>query len=372
MHPKWNMSPPTGEEDEEEEGKVEEDKQSEAPPGGEVHVEPVAFQEEAGAILEANDQDVISGRGAAVNLNPGNRRFRDLCFKRKPEFDAASHAAKRRIANEIVVATKETGGRFLKRKVDKGPWFEMDDEKALLKACQVMRDYQRPDRIALRQASGNGRKRQRLGELSTEPAAPTAPAEPLAPIVENPYGVHDHDVLSGRGAFVNGHVGNANFRKLCLERKQAFDAGNYSEKRALATEVVQLTKALDPPGRFLKRAPQNHSMENTETITETGEVVDGEWIELSDDKAIHKACQVMRDIARPDRINGRGRRKGGKAVKTEDREKDSMTILAETTAGVAVEEALVETEQSLEAALVSTGGKSKDEMQQPTAEHVEI
>ena len=34
------------------------------------------------------------------------------------------------------------------------------------------------------------------------------------------------------------------------------------------------------------------------------------------------------------------------------REKDSMTILAETTAGVAVEEALVETEQSLEAALV--------------------
>lgn len=70
------------------------------------------------------------------------------------------------------MATKETGGRFLKRKVDKGPWFEMDDEKALLKACQVMRDYQRPDRIALRQASGNGRKRQRLGELSTEPAAP--------------------------------------------------------------------------------------------------------------------------------------------------------------------------------------------------------
>jgi hypothetical protein len=113
-------------------------------------------------------------------------------------------------------------------------------------------------------------------------------------------------------------------------------------------------------------------MENTETITETGEVVDGEWIELSDDKAIHKACQVMRDIARPDRINGRGRRKGGKAVKTEDREKDSMTILAETTAGVAVEEALVETEQSLEAALVSTGVKSKDEIQQPTAEHVEI
>jgi hypothetical protein len=47
------MSPPTGEEEDEEEGKVEEEKQSEAPPG---EIEPVAFQEEAGSILEANDQ----------------------------------------------------------------------------------------------------------------------------------------------------------------------------------------------------------------------------------------------------------------------------------------------------------------------------
>lgn len=132
--------------------------------------EQVGVFEEEGAIMEATDQDVISGRGAAVNLNPGNRRFRDLCFKRKPEFDAASHAAKRRIATEIVVATKAANGRFLKRKVDKGPWYEMSDEKALLKACQVMRDYQRPDRVAVRQSSGNGRKRQRLGETA-EPVA---------------------------------------------------------------------------------------------------------------------------------------------------------------------------------------------------------
>ena len=66
------MSPPTGEEDEEEEeGKVEEDKQSEAPPGGEVHVEPVAFQEEAGAIVEANDQVSI----VYIYLSNYERRF---------------------------------------------------------------------------------------------------------------------------------------------------------------------------------------------------------------------------------------------------------------------------------------------------------
>ena len=95
---------------------------------------------EEGSILEPEENDVIAGRGAAVNLNKGNQKFRALCFKRKPEFDAASHAAKRRIATEIVNQTKAANGRFLKRKVDKGPWYEIDTEKAILKACQVMRE----------------------------------------------------------------------------------------------------------------------------------------------------------------------------------------------------------------------------------------
>jgi hypothetical protein len=95
---------------------------------------------EEGAILDPGENDVIAGRGAAVNLNKGNRRFRALCFERKPEFEAASHAAKRRIATEIVNQTKAANGRFLKRKDDKGPWYEIDTEKAILKACQVMRE----------------------------------------------------------------------------------------------------------------------------------------------------------------------------------------------------------------------------------------
>jgi hypothetical protein len=93
-----------------------------------------------GDILEPRENDVIAGRGAAVNLNKGNQKFRALCFKRKPEFDAASHAAKRRIATEIVNKTFAAKGRFLKRKVEKGAWYELDAEKAILKACQVMRE----------------------------------------------------------------------------------------------------------------------------------------------------------------------------------------------------------------------------------------
>ena len=190
------------------------------------------------------------------------------------------------------------------------------------------------------------------------------PAEPLEPIKENPYGVHDHDVLSGRGAFVNGHVGNERFRKLCLERKSQFDSGNYSEKRALATEVVGLTRALDPPGRFLKRVKGTEGKKSDATLTE----LDGEWEELSDDKAIHKACQVMRDIARPDRQGDRrSRKQKAKAEKEEmmglqaaaAEVKDSMTLLAETTAeATAVAEAVAATEEALDKALDSVPKKA--------------
>jgi len=89
-----------------------------------------------------------------------------LCFARKPEFEAGNHAAKRRVAAEIVSVTKALPGRFLKRKQDKGPWYEVGTEKAILKACQVMRDFQRPDRLALREmaTANGGRKRQRTSE----------------------------------------------------------------------------------------------------------------------------------------------------------------------------------------------------------------
>jgi hypothetical protein len=121
---------------------------------------------EPGAIAEPSEHDVLNGRGASVNGHKGNQKFRALCFFRKPEFEAGNHAAKRRVATEIVAVTTGVGGRFLKRKSDKGPWFALTTEKAILKACQVMRDFQRPDRVQLRelQAQNGTRKRQRTTE----------------------------------------------------------------------------------------------------------------------------------------------------------------------------------------------------------------
>ena len=68
----------------------------------------------------------------------------------------------------------------------------------------------------------------------------------------------------------------------------------------LATEIVTMIKQLQPPGRFLSIAKSQSSKAETEgDITSHGP--ESSWVEMDLEKAIVKACQVMRDIDRPDR-----------------------------------------------------------------------
>lgn len=217
------------------------------------------------------------------------------------------------------------------------------------------------------------------------------PEEPVGPIIENPFGVHDHDILCGRGAFVNGHVGNQRLRTLALERKAAFDAGNYTEKRSLAGEIVQIIKGLEPAGRFLKRGPATPAKaekKEDESWVVPPKGTSGEWEELSDEKAIHKACQVMRDIDRPDRKDREERRakkkqkmldaKAGKlaspaAKETTDAKKEGEAEKkdeATSAEKAAVEEAVAATEEALDKALDAAGTKAKEEAKE--AEAVEV
>lgn len=76
-----------------------------------------------------------------------------------------------------------------------------------------------------------------------------------------------------------------------MERKDAFDAGNFTEKQALASEIINIIRSLDPPGRFLKRRDTSKGKELPRGLS-------GDWEELSDGKAIHKATQIMRDISK--------------------------------------------------------------------------
>lgn len=163
------------------------------------HQEPTIDVEE-GSIWEPALNDVLSGRGASVNSHPGNQKFRALCFSRKAMFDVANHAAKRRIATEIwKTCVASNSSRFLRKPLDKGPWYELGADQAILKAAQVMRDYKRPDRLIQRELiAAAGKKRNRATATPMEDVP--IPPPPAEPIVENPAGVHEHDILCGRGA----------------------------------------------------------------------------------------------------------------------------------------------------------------------------
>lgn len=94
-----------------------------------------------------------------VNGHKGNQYLRQLAMARKAQFDSGTYSEKRLLATEIVSAIKDLDppGRFLRR-LSKPPgkdlesatlsssWEELDVEKSIHKACQVMRDIDRQDR----------------------------------------------------------------------------------------------------------------------------------------------------------------------------------------------------------------------------------
>ena len=104
-----------------------------------------------------------------------------------------------------------------------------------------------------------------------------------------------NDVIIGRGAFINSHIGNIQFRAFCSERKERFDSSSPAEKRAFASEVCDLVKQLIPPGRFLKR--DQHAVptgDGNYRLPPRG--LEGPWEEVDDDKALVKTIQVLRDL----------------------------------------------------------------------------
>jgi len=128
------------------------------------------------------------------------------------------------------------------------------------------------------------------------------PPQPLRPLPPAPPGggggrpaivVHNHDVLCGRGVSIAGHPGNLRFRALVQSRHDANYCDSYttSEKRAVAAEIVDHIRSLDPPGRFLQRSVRIRHPRGLE----------GPWEELTHSNIIKKTCQALRDCNRQDR-----------------------------------------------------------------------
>ena len=107
--------------------------------------------------------------------------------------------------------------------------------------------------------------------------------------------VTDNDVLSGRGVNIAQHPGNERFRVLVQSHYDPAYCTQYTamEKRMVALEIISHIKALNPPGRFLKR-PKGGSKSQCRGF-------DGPWEELTDPEVVKKTCQALRDCNRQDR-----------------------------------------------------------------------
>jgi hypothetical protein len=95
---------------------------------------------------------------------------------------------------------------------------------------------------------------------------------------------HEHDVLSGRGNFVNYHAGNEHFRALVRKHKLEYVQCPKPQKGKFSKMIVDEIKNRHPPGRFLK---QDSSTKH--------------WYDIGEKKALDKTRQALREGA-PDII----------------------------------------------------------------------
>lgn len=111
-------------------------------------------------------------------------------------------------------------------------------------------------------------------------------------VVLNNNSLNRNDVFLGRGGNLWRKEGNATLREICFSLMPQYENCPKIDKPQLALSIVHKIKAMDPPGRFLKK--KNLS----EPISLNSSTLEQFWLEVSDDVASEKVSQVFRDIRR--------------------------------------------------------------------------
>lgn len=84
--------------------------------------------------------DVLFGRGGGTNFHPGNLRLRRMTEKYKNVYESSSRKEKPIIALLMVKQVRKWGGRFLQKNKETGLWFDVGDDRAKEKVCQLFRE----------------------------------------------------------------------------------------------------------------------------------------------------------------------------------------------------------------------------------------
>ncbi|GFH50883.1 hypothetical protein CTEN210_07359 [Chaetoceros tenuissimus] len=103
---------------------------------------------------------------------------------------------------------------------------------------------------------------------------------PMYPGIAYIKDINENDVLCGRGGATNSHSGNRSYRKLVKKFKDKYLKAKKKQKPAVAAEVVDIIRKLDPPGRFLKKDKDT-----------------GWYTDIGDARAKEKTSQALREGA---------------------------------------------------------------------------
>jgi hypothetical protein len=93
-------------------------------------------------ITTPHTNDVLCGRGYAVDVHPGNQQYREIVARNKPRYLNARKRDKRPIAFSIIAEVRSMNppGRFLMIDPIRNVWNEIGEEKACDKTSQALRE----------------------------------------------------------------------------------------------------------------------------------------------------------------------------------------------------------------------------------------
>eukprot|EP00548_Thalassiothrix_antarctica_P020538 CAMPEP_0194196242 /NCGR_PEP_ID=MMETSP0154-20130528/76563_1 /TAXON_ID=1049557 /ORGANISM="Thalassiothrix antarctica, Strain L6-D1" /LENGTH=466 /DNA_ID=CAMNT_0038920825 /DNA_START=27 /DNA_END=1427 /DNA_ORIENTATION=- len=109
-------------------------------------------------------------------------------------------------------------------------------------------------------------------------------SKPSLTPIEKP---NDSDVLFGRGGMTNNHPGNKRFRDVISLHRPDYVRAIKIEKPNVARKIVAAIRGGNPPGRFMKRDPQNLM-----------------WYDVGNRHATEKTSQALREKSQTEKTNG--------------------------------------------------------------------
>merc|ERR1740139_318275 len=127
-----------------------------------------------------------------------------------------------------------------------------------------------------------------------------------------------HDVLFGRGGMTNGHPGNRRFRDIIALHRPDYIQATKMDKPNVARKIVRAIRSGNPPGRFLRKGPDNN------------------WRDVGDKVAAEKTSQGLRERSNAEKRQRSAMREslridndgGGGAVIEPDAKKIKLDVAA--------------------------------------------